>query len=67
MRFVFLTGNMGAGKSVAGRTLAQQLECPFYDLDALIESAAGMRIAEIFAQHGEPCFRQMESEQLRRL
>ncbi|MCS7064852.1 MAG: 3-dehydroquinate synthase [Fimbriimonadales bacterium] len=67
MQFVFLTGNMGAGKSVVGRLLAQQLRCPFYDLDALIETAAGMSIAELFTQQGEPRFRQLEREQLRSL
>ncbi len=67
MRFLFLTGNMGAGKSTIGRALAQQLGCPFYDLDALIEAEAGVPIAQIFAQHSEPHFRQMERRQLRRL
>ncbi|GBC91898.1 3-dehydroquinate synthase [bacterium HR15] len=67
MRFVFLTGNMGAGKSVVGRALAEQLGCPFYDTDILIEAAAGMRIAHIFTQRGEARFRQMEHQQLRRL
>jgi len=67
MRFVFLTGNMGAGKSCIGQMLADQLACPFYDTDALIEAATGMRIAQLFAQHGEPSFRQLEREQLQRL
>ncbi len=67
MRFVFLTGNMGAGKSVVGRRLAQQLRCPFYDLDTLIETAAGASIARIFAERGEAGFRQLEREQLQRV
>lgn len=67
MRFVFLTGNMGAGKSVVGRALAQQLGAPFYDTDTLIEAETGISIAQIFAQQGEPYFRQLEREQLQRL
>jgi 3-dehydroquinate synthase len=67
MRFLFLTGNMGAGKSTVGDALAQRLSCPFYDLDAHIESAAGMPIAQIFARHGEAHFRQLEHEQLTQL
>ncbi len=67
MRFVFLTGNMGAGKSAVGSRLARRLGCPFYDLDTLIETAVGTSIARIFAERGEAGFRQLEREQLRRV
>jgi shikimate kinase len=61
---VYLTGFMGAGKSTAGRLLAQRLSWEFVDLDEMIERRAGKTIEAIFAQHGEPAFRQMESEAL---
>jgi shikimate kinase len=55
---------MGSGKTTVGRLLARQLGWRFTDLDERIESAAGLRIPEIFERFGEPGFRQMESEQL---
>jgi shikimate kinase / 3-dehydroquinate synthase len=67
MRFLFLTGNMGVGKSTVGRLLAQRLGCPFYDLDALIEASVGKRIAQIFAEQGEAGFREQERHQLQQL
>lgn len=59
-RSIVLIGLMGSGKSSTGRRLAQELGLPFVDTDAEIESAAGMPITEIFAQHGEECFRDGE-------
>jgi 3-dehydroquinate synthase len=67
MRFLFLTGNMGAGKSTVGRLLAQRLSCPFYDLDAMIEASTGTRIAQIFVEQGEVGFRKQERHQLQQL
>ncbi len=67
MRFLFLTGNMGAGKSTVGHLLAQRLSCPFYDMDALIEASTGKRIAQIFADQGEVGFRKQEQHQLHQL
>lgn len=58
---------MGAGKSTIGRRLAQKLGVPFKDADAEIELAAGKTISEIFAEHGEPYFRDGEKRVIRRL
>lgn len=66
-RSVVLVGMMGAGKSSVGRRLAARLGVPFVDADAEIEAAAGMTIAEIFAQHGEPYFRAGEARVIARL
>jgi shikimate kinase len=66
-RSVVLVGMMGAGKSSVGRRLAARLGVPFVDADAEIESAAGMTIAEIFAQHGESYFRAGEARVIARL
>jgi shikimate kinase len=66
-RSVVLVGMMGAGKSSVGRRLALRLGIPFVDADAEIESAAGMTIPEIFAQHGEPYFRAGEARVIVRL
>ena len=64
---VVLVGMMGAGKSSIGRRLAARLGLSFVDADSEIESAAGMTIAEIFAEHGEPYFRAGEARVIARL
>lgn len=66
-RPVVLVGMMGSGKSSLGRRLAQRLDLPFADADDEIESAAGMKISEIFAQFGEPYFRDGERRVISRL
>ena len=62
---IFLTGFMGSGKTHVGRRLAARLGLPFIDLDAAVEQRAGRSVREIFAQSGEPEFRQLESQLLR--
>lgn len=57
-----LTGMRGSGKSHLGRRLATHLKRPFVDLDAEIESAAGMNTAEIVKQHGWTYFRNLEQK-----
>ena len=59
-----LTGFMGAGKTTVGRMLAERVGWEFVDLDALIESRAGMSVPAIFATHGEAHFRKLESQAL---
>src|SRR5882757_10010639 len=67
-RSIVLVGMMGAGKSTVGRRLAARLHIPFLDADHEIEAAhAGMTIAEIFAAHGEPYFRDGEARVIARL
>ena len=66
-RSIVLVGMMGAGKSSVGRRLAARLGLAFVDADSEIEEAAGMTIAEIFAQHGEPYFRAGEARVIARL
>jgi len=66
-RSVVLVGLMGCGKSAIGRRLAGKLSLPFVDADEEIEKAAGKSIEEIFADHGEPYFRDGERKVLARL
>jgi XRE family aerobic/anaerobic benzoate catabolism transcriptional regulator len=58
---VALLGLRGAGKSTVGATLAKRLGVPFFELDALVEEAAGLPLPEIFAVHGEGHYRRLEA------
>ena len=66
-RPLVLIGMMGAGKSSLGGRLANALALPFFDADAETEKAAGMPIADIFANHGEAAFRDGERRVIKRL
>jgi len=58
---IILTGFMGAGKTTVGKEVAARLGRQFVDLDDLIAERAGKPIPDIFAQDGEPAFRDLES------
>ena len=51
---------MGTGKSCVGRLAADVLHFTFLDTDHVIEARAGKAVSDIFAQDGEPAFRQWE-------
>ena len=61
-----LIGAPGAGKSTVGRRVAERLQVPFVDTDALIEEESGMSVADMFVELGEPEFRLREEEAVRR-
>ena len=64
---VVLTGFMGSGKTTVGRALAELLGWDFIDLDEVIERRERDTIRKIFANRGEPEFRQVEHAALREL
>jgi len=64
LRRIVLTGFMGSGKTTIGNLLAGRLGWTFLDLDAHIESRTGLSVPDIFALHGEPHFRRLESSAL---
>ncbi|MGD0788584.1 MAG: shikimate kinase [Terracidiphilus sp.] len=66
-RRIVLTGFMGSGKSTVGPLLAAHLGWSFLDVDDVIEAEAGVTIAELFARHGEPWFRERERATIARL
>jgi len=63
---VVLVGLPGSGKSSAGSLLAGRLGIPFADSDDLIVEATGRSIPAIFAEDGEPAFRELESRVISR-
>nr|WP_297360089.1 shikimate kinase [Mycetocola sp.] len=52
---------MGAGKTKVGRRVARSLDVPFIDTDKRIVADHGA-ITDIFADRGEPAFREMERD-----
>jgi shikimate kinase len=61
---VLLIGYRGSGKTTVGRLLARQLNYGFFDNDDQIVKTAGKTIKELFEQHGQEYFRQLESQAL---
>ena len=64
---IFLVGFMGSGKSTVGRILAEKMGYRYCDADKFIETQAGTAITQIFAEHGEQYFRDLESESMESL
>lgn len=62
-----LVGYRGTGKSTVAALVAARLGWSWVDADVQIESRAGMTIAAIFAEQGEPAFRELEAEVIRDL
>jgi shikimate kinase len=58
---IVLVGFMGAGKTTVGTLLADRLGLPFTDTDHAVEQSAGRPIRQIFAEDGEPAFRDLEA------
>jgi shikimate kinase len=59
---VLLVGFMGSGKTLVGQALARRLGWSFRDFDQEVRFRVGLPIPEIFRQHGEAHFRDMEAE-----
>lgn len=59
---IVLVGFMGAGKTTVGRLLAAKLAVPFSDSDHVIEARTGKPVRQVFADDGEPAFRQLEHD-----
>ena len=59
-----IVGYMGSGKTTLGLLLARALSVEFVDLDRVIVRSAGKAIPQIFAEHGENHFRDLEHNAL---
>jgi XRE family aerobic/anaerobic benzoate catabolism transcriptional regulator len=66
-RRVALVGLRGAGKSTLGRKLAHTLDCPFVELDRLVEQDYGARIPDLIEIAGLATFRRYERACLERV
>jgi len=63
---IVLSGFSGTGKSAVAALVAERLGWELVDTDSLAEKAAGRAIADIFARDGEPRFRELEADAVRR-
>jgi len=59
---LILIGYRATGKTTLAKTLALRFGMEAVDSDVLIEQKAGKSIARIFAEEGEPTFRNWEAE-----
>src|SRR5262245_29272304 len=59
---VCLSSYRGTGQSTLARELANRLHYDWADADDIIEQRAGKSIAAIFADAGEPAFRDLEAQ-----
>jgi shikimate kinase len=61
-KHLVLIGLMGAGKTTVGVECARRLGRTFVDTDELVTRTAQMTVEGIFADGGEPRFRQLEHD-----
>lgn len=64
---IFLIGFMGAGKSANAERLAELTGAVRLEMDQELVKEQQMEISEIFEKYGEPYFRDLETEFIRRL
>ncbi|MBN2475389.1 MAG: shikimate kinase [Pirellulales bacterium] len=57
-----LIGYRATGKTTLARLLAERLDWDWIDADVEIERRAGKTIARVFAEDGEPAFRDLEAD-----
>jgi len=60
VRHVLFCGTAGSGKTTVGALVARALGREFVDVDRVVERAAGISVAAIFARDGEAAFRVAE-------
>jgi XRE family aerobic/anaerobic benzoate catabolism transcriptional regulator len=62
-----LIGLRGAGKSILGNGLSEELSLPFVELNREIEEIGGMPVNEVMALYGQEGYRRLERQALERV
>ena len=62
-----LIGYRATGKTTLAKLLAERLDYDWIDADVEIERRAGKSITRIFAEDGEPAFRDLEADAIAEL
>ena len=63
-KHIVLIGLPGAGKSTVGKMVAERLQTGYVDIDSILIRKEGKPISMIFAEKGEPAFRDMERKEV---
>ena len=58
---IYIVGLMGSGKTSIGKLLSKALDSEHVDIDQEIVKKTNLTISEIFKNHGESHFRELES------
>jgi shikimate kinase len=61
-----IVGPPASGKTTVGTAVATALGVAFRDTDADVEETAGMSVADVFVEHGEPHLRDLERQAVAR-
>ncbi len=64
---IFLIGFMGVGKSTVAGYMQRHYGMPLIEMDETLEKRENRTIPEIFAEKGEPYFRQAETDLLKEI
>mgnify|MGYP001080117682 CR=1 FL=1 len=67
MKNIYLVGFMGTGKTTVGKILAKKLNKKFIETDEVIEKKEKKKIVDIFREYGEPYFRRLEKELIKKI
>jgi shikimate kinase len=59
---IYFVGFMGCGKSYWARTLSREVNMPAFDMDDIIEDLSSISLYDLFYEHGEEKFREIESQ-----
>src|SRR5688500_8413325 len=63
---MILLGYRGCGKTTIGKRIADRLWQKFVDTDDMVTKVTGKTIRQIFDEHGEAHFRELEAEAVRK-
>lgn len=67
MRNIFLIGYMGTGKSTVAAFISKEYGFDVMEMDEMLVQKEGMSVSDIFRNHGEEYFREVETNLLKKI